>query len=239
MENREILIANTNTQKRYKLTTGAETLGELKVAMAEAGIEYGSLEFTEGISKTKLLDDASQLPKNIMYKGNVTNNLVILLTNTKKNIESGIPHPADRKAAYSIIKENNLQQEVINKFGRNFTQVSTNDLVEFINSLDDAELSEEPKTDTTSCTDSDDITEDDVIEIDVNMNTVRGNLVMLVGNLIGDKVLTRRDLAKMIDDLKGILDSWDEGTTPSEPVETTDGSINDNDIDDMIEDLGV
>ena len=237
MENREILIANTNTQKRYKLTTDAETLGELKTAMEEAGIEYGDLEFTEGISKTKLLDDASQLPKNIMYKGNTTNNLVILLTNTQKKIESGLPHPTDRKVAYSIIKEYNLQQDIVDKFGRNFTQVSTDNLIEFINTLDDAELSED--TDTTSCENPEDFTDENTIELDINMNTVGGNLVMLVGNLITEKVFSREDLVKMIDDLNDILNSWDKDTTPSEPVETTDGSINDDDIDDMIEDLGV
>ena len=32
MIEREILVANTKTQRRYKLTTSATTLGELKAA---------------------------------------------------------------------------------------------------------------------------------------------------------------------------------------------------------------
>lgn len=111
MIEREILIANTKTQRRSKVTTNATTLGELKSALDAAGIDYSGMTFTEGISKTQLLDNATQLPQNVIYKGQPTNNLVILLTNTKKNIASGI-HAADRQAAYSIIKERGLQEEI-------------------------------------------------------------------------------------------------------------------------------
>lgn len=126
---REILIANTKTQKRSKVTTSATTLGELKADLRAAGIDYSGMTFTEGISKTQLLDDATQLPQNVMYKGQPTNNLVILLTNTKKNIASGT---MTRKEAYQAIKDNNLQDAVKEEFGRNFTQVPTNDLVVFL-----------------------------------------------------------------------------------------------------------
>ena len=104
---REILIANTKTQKRSKVTTSATTLGELKADLRAAGIDYSGMTFTEGISKTQLLDDATQLPQNVMYKGQPTNNLVILLTNTKKNIASGA---MSRKEVYQAIKDNNLQE---------------------------------------------------------------------------------------------------------------------------------
>ena len=106
MENREILVANTRTQRRDKIITNATTLGELKSALTSAGIHVSGRTFTEGISKTQLLDDATQLPQNVMYKGNPTNNLVILLTNTKKNIASGT---MSRQEAYAAIKGDNLQ----------------------------------------------------------------------------------------------------------------------------------
>lgn len=157
MENREILIANTKTQKKYRIMTDATTLAELKAAMDNgAGVEefiggewvatdniidYAGMSFTEGISNTQLLDDSSQLPTNIKYKGQLTNNLVILLTNTKKNIQSGAE---DRKTAYEVIKENCLQEEVKEEFGRNFTLVATSDLWDFINrNVDPAELEDE------------------------------------------------------------------------------------------------
>ena len=89
MDVREILVANTKTQKRYKVNTDATTLGELKAALDAQGIDYAGMTFTEGISKTQLTSDDSQLPTNVMYKGTPTNNLVMLLTNTTKNISSG------------------------------------------------------------------------------------------------------------------------------------------------------
>lgn len=131
MESRKILIANTKTQRRNEVITDATTLGELKAALDRENIDYSDMTFTEGISKTQLLDDETQLPQNVMYKGQPTNNLVILLTNTKKKIASGIS-AGDRKAAYSIIKEQSLQDAVKSAFGRNFTQVPTADLQKFI-----------------------------------------------------------------------------------------------------------
>lgn len=130
MEAREILVANTKTQTRSKITTNASTLGELKAALSASGIDYAGMDFTEGISKTHLLDDTTPLPKDIMYKGTPTNNLVILLTNMKKNIASGC---GSRKEAYDIIKENGLEDAVKNTYGKNYTIVPTEALWDIIN----------------------------------------------------------------------------------------------------------
>lgn len=136
MTEREILIANTKTQKKCKITTDASTLGELKAALDAQGIDYEGMTFTEGLSNTQLLDDSSQLPTNVKYKGQVTNSLFILLTNTKKKIESGAEE--DRKNAYRVIQDNELQEEVKEEFGRNYTLVRTSDLWNFIHdTLDD------------------------------------------------------------------------------------------------------
>jgi len=123
------MVADTKTQKKYKITTNASTLGELKQCLSDNGIDYSGMSFTEGITKTTLMDDSAQLPTNIPYKGTTTNNLVLLLTNTRKNIASGA---MDRKDAYSYIKDNLLQDKVEEAFGRNFTQVSTAALETFI-----------------------------------------------------------------------------------------------------------
>lgn len=126
---RKIYIANTKTQKRYEIMTDATTLGELKAALDANGIDYADLSFTEGLTKTELLRDDSLLPKDVEHKGQITNELVILLTNTKKKIESGA---MTRPEAYAIIKENGLQDAIKEEFGRNFTQVPTADLINFI-----------------------------------------------------------------------------------------------------------
>lgn len=121
---RTIKVADTKTQKRYTITTNASTLGELKETLRANNIDYSGMEFTEGITKTTLVNDDSILPANVPFRGRTTNDLVILLTNTRKNIASGM----DRKEAYALIKKYGLQEEAKSAFGRNFTLVSTADL---------------------------------------------------------------------------------------------------------------
>ncbi len=257
MQTREILIANTKTQKRSKVTTDATTLGELKAALDAAGVDYSGMTFTEGISKTQLLDDATQLPQNVMYKGNPTNNLVILLTNTKKNIASGAD---SRKEAYEIIKEEGLAESIKEAFGTNYTHITTEDLWKFIEKNIDAgapEIPEEEYTreilqnhgpyephgkaedydeegydaegeDETSYTIADFLT-------DLRVVTLEESILQHIAILTNKRVLKAENLNTLIEDLKGLLNIMeDEDKVKSEPVSTSDGSINDEDIDDMI-----
>lgn len=131
---REILVANTRTQKKYKLTADVTTLAELKAVLDTKNIDYTGMSFTEGISNVQLNDDSSQLPHDVNYKGQTTNNLVIILTNTTKNIASGAP--ATRPEAVAYIKANNLGEAIKKHFSRNWTQVSTSDLLAFVNKVE-------------------------------------------------------------------------------------------------------
>ena len=144
MENRTILIANTKTQQRHEIQTNATTLGELKAQMVAQGIDFFGMTFTEGLSKTQLMSDASLLPTNVMFKGAPTNNLVMLLTNTQKNIASGA---GTRKEAYEALQQlgDRAKEDIKNIYGRNFTQVSTDKLWEYIDdyTCDEDELEEE------------------------------------------------------------------------------------------------
>ena len=126
MEARKITVVSTQTQKKSVITTGAETLAELKSALDKAGIDYDGMTFYEGTSRTELKDNASVLPKDVPYKGTTTNELVFMLTNINKKIKSG---GMSRAEAYAAIKANNLQDAVKSKFGKNFTQCSTEDLI--------------------------------------------------------------------------------------------------------------
>lgn len=225
MIEREILVANTKTQRRYKLTTSATTLGELKAAMMENDIDYSGLDFTEGITKTQLLDDASLLPTNVPYKGSVTNNLVILLTNNKKKIDSGTEDVSltDRAEAYRIIKEHNLQEAVKEEFGRNFTQVPTAALWAFIqgNGIDQ-----------TCC--GEDNCEDDEEEYEVS--DIVDNLFTLVQTLVEERVMTEDD----VDDLRELLETVEYPNCKApkaNPVSSSDGKITNDDIDNMIDSL--
>lgn len=131
MEPREILVVNTKTQSKKTITSSATTLAELKADLRVAGINYSDMTFYEGISKTEIKTDDSQLPHDVNYKGNITNNLVFMLTTANKKVKSGAI--ITRAEVYKVIKDNNLQDEVKKKFGKNFTNCGTNDLVTFVN----------------------------------------------------------------------------------------------------------
>lgn len=261
---REILIANTKTQKRSKVTTSATTLRELKADLRAAGIDYNGMTFTEGISKTQLLDDDTQLPQNVMYKGQPTNNLVILLTNTKKNIASGT---MSRKEVYQAIKDNNLQDAVKEEFGRNFTQVPTSDLLVFLAQDGNAEVTEtlddkptdtenndiitpEVKEEETPDTEDEDLPDyvDDIItdtRVDSTVNSLYVHIAMLVDN----EVLSVADLEELSEDIEYLtkVAKKEQNTVeklpfeeaPKKAVSTSDGSITDDDIDDMLDKLRV
>ena len=146
MTEREILIANNRDQSKYRIVTGAETLGELQDAIARnegvykmvgnawvsnpTPINISGLTFTEGITKTQLLQRDSALPTNVQFKGQTTNNLVMLLTNTTKQIRSG-SYPTNRKDFGAYIKQNNLGEAIKQEFGDNWTRISTDKLLNF------------------------------------------------------------------------------------------------------------
>lgn len=232
MENREILVANTRTQKRSKITTDATTLGELKDALDAAGIDYSEMTFTEGISKTQLLDDNTQLPQNVMYKGQPTNSLVILLTNTKKNIASGI----SRKEVYQMVKDNNLQEAVKEEFGRNYTQVPTDDLFEFIDSPDNS-LTEEDFEDAPKEEEDEDSTNN--LLTSACIYNVERSLLAHITSLVAEKVLFIDDIRRLQQGLSNLVDNLNLPAKYFTPVSTSDGRITDSDIDDMLEDLNM
>lgn len=106
----------------------ATTLGELKNILVAKGIDITDMDFMEGVSNVVLRDDDSILPTNIPYKGETTNDLFIYLSLKNKKIASG----ADRKELLQFIREQSLGPAVMEKFGRNCTQVSTVELQKFV-----------------------------------------------------------------------------------------------------------
>ena len=174
MNTRTIMVANTKTQQRHELNTSATTLGELKADMRQAGIDYSGMTFTEGISKTQLISDDSLLPTNVMYKGAPTNNLVMLLTNTTKNIASGCGDVEERsrKKAYDIISNwgQKAKDDIKVVFGKNYTQVKTSDLWKYI----DEECDEQDEQDEAPETENEEPSEK---EEEVEVNTPNQDLV--------------------------------------------------------------
>lgn len=132
METRKVTIINSRSQSQKVIQDSkATTLGELKAEMRERGIDYSGMTFYEGHMRAELKDDAAPLPTNIPYKGQVVNDLIFMLTAPEKNIKSGA---ISRAEAYSKIKSMDLQELCKTKFGKNFTQCSTADLISLIES---------------------------------------------------------------------------------------------------------
>lgn len=131
MEARKITVVSTRNQKKSVIMSAATTLAELKADLRQNGINYEGMTFYEGTSKVELKDDASVLPHDVPYKGQTTNELVFMLTNTNKKIKSGAD--MSRADAYAAIKANGLQEECVKRFGKNFTMCKTADLIALVN----------------------------------------------------------------------------------------------------------
>lgn len=137
---RKVTFIDSKSQSQKVINNStATTLGELKAEMRTAGIDYTDMSFYEGHIRAELLDDNSILPTDIPYKGQVVNDLVFMLSTTNKKIKSGL----DRKEVYELIKSHNLQDRVKSIFDKNFTQVSTADLMAVVNTSTPAPVSEE------------------------------------------------------------------------------------------------
>lgn len=131
MEKRKITIISTTTQSTKVILSGAETLGELKEDLRQAGIATEDMIFHEGLSRTDMERDDALLPKDVPYRGNVTNELVFMLTKKHMKVASG-GISQERRDIYDIIHNMELEEEVRERFGKNKTQVPTSQLKAFL-----------------------------------------------------------------------------------------------------------
>lgn len=117
-------IVNTveNTTKVVELTNAITDLAGLKHFL---NIDEG--QFFEGTTHTDLTSDTQELP--VLSDNKKERGYVFFVSPAQSKIKNGA---YSRKECYAIIKDNNLGEAVKSKFGRNFTQVSTNDLNDFI-----------------------------------------------------------------------------------------------------------
>ena len=76
---RKVIVLVQSTGKKSIVEGEFKTLGDLKEAMTNEGVEYPSVcEFKEGRTKTIFVDDAAVLPTNVEWKG-VTQCLCIFI----------------------------------------------------------------------------------------------------------------------------------------------------------------
>lgn len=132
MEARDIKVILTRSQQSVVIKSAATTLKELKTDLDKANIDYSGMTFHEGLSHTDMRDDNAVLPTNLPWKGQITNNLVFMLSEPRKKIRNGAV--ASRSEAYVFIKKNNLGETFAAKYNvKNYTNGKTADLIEFCN----------------------------------------------------------------------------------------------------------
>lgn len=203
METRKITVVSTRDQKRSTIMSAATTLAELKADLRNAGINYSDMTFYEGLTKTELVNDESLLPTNVSYKGQITNELVFMLTNMNKKIKSGA---MTRAEAYQYIKDNNLQFEILKRYGKNYTVCKTSELIDLITELDKSTVEE--------------VTEDELKVCTCNSN-LKDAFEELLSYLYNEGVL-------YTDQVRSIRNTLNESTT-----EKVESSYSNSEIDEM------
>lgn len=133
MKSRIIRITDETVSWAKQIESTAVTLGELKRELDNAGINYSGKEFHEGRSRTMLTDDHSLLPDTVMFRGNPTRELSIILMTPNKKVSSGT---LSRKEINQMIISRGLQEDVKKEFGRNYTQISSDNLIAFITKME-------------------------------------------------------------------------------------------------------
>lgn len=131
MEKRKITIISTTTQSTKVILSGAETLGELKEDLHQAGISTEDMIFHEGLSRTDMERDDALLPKDVPYRGNITNELVFMLTKKHMKVASG-GISQERRDLYAFISREGLEEDIKERFGKNKTQVPTSQLKDYL-----------------------------------------------------------------------------------------------------------
>lgn len=204
MEFRKVTIINNKTQSQKVIQAStATTLGELKREMREAGIEYEGMTFFEGHLRAELKDDASILPTNIPYKGQVVNDLTFLLTAPEKKIKSGA---MSRAEAYNAIKARGLQDECVKRFGKNFTMCKTQDLIDLLG--EGAPVKEEKKEVVKEKATKKEVAKEPVKEekpevTATSEGNVAGAMEILLEDLYGSDVIEEGTYGRAMAELKG------------------------------------
>ena len=176
---RNIRIINNQTQEQFSFDSEAVTLGELKADMRAKNIKFDNLAFYEGHARVNLVDDQSALPNHIPFRGDYTDDLVIMLTQPAKKIASGA---LSRKDCYKFIKNNNLSEEVKKQYGKNFTNCSTDELITFVeaHSPKKEEFNNEVEMGDTKNAEVDDTVEAKVSEVGGNTLSANSAAIMVL-----------------------------------------------------------
>lgn len=149
MEPRTITVIDTRINGVITFESSAETMAEMLEDFTSHNIDATDMAIQEGLTRTEL-NETSILPRDVAYRGTTTNNLVFRLTQKEKKIKSGLSER--RQAIYNAINNLGIAELVKERFGRNYTQVATDDLEAFLNhNNEDANEEEDFEENTGAC----------------------------------------------------------------------------------------
>lgn len=184
MEARTITVVSTRQQINVELSTSAETVGELKRDLAAQNIDYSDMTFYEGLTHSALIGDDALLPKDVVYKGEPTNHIVIMLTNTTKKIKSGALS-VERAMLYDSIVNHSLEARCVEMYGKNYTRCSNDELMEVVRTLNAPAVAPE------------------VEENEVELNAVEVATVQLLTALVDANCVSLDNITSAIEAIKG------------------------------------
>lgn len=121
---------------RQDFQSTATTWGELKAELESKGFSLRDVNVTEGNTQLSLVNNDAVLPTNIQKRGQVTNDLIIIMT-PQTNIKSGIIDVEEanyfevRAEVKKIYNDPETKEEAKAHFG-NYTQVKLVDLKELL-----------------------------------------------------------------------------------------------------------
>ena len=142
---RQITIYESSKNGKITVLDDVEvnTLGELKTLLRGKGVDVDNKEFVEGVTNTKLLGDDSQIPTNIPYKGQVTNDVFINVLNKDTKIKSGVNY-SELSRSELLRAAKPYASEIEKAFGVNYTRAKSADIAGFLNKKDSGKAPEAP-----------------------------------------------------------------------------------------------
>ena len=130
---RTITIVSTDAPKNV-FEADVTTVGELRKELSLRGIDFAGKSMFEGITKADYGNAANDavLPHDLTWKGEVTNNLVFMITKAKKNIDSGMGSILSRYDLFAKIKSLGIADSIKTEFGTDYTHLSSEVLSDFV-----------------------------------------------------------------------------------------------------------
>ena len=129
---RRIIICDKMNGSHQTITKDIDTYSQLFSVIRENVTDLSNKNITNGATKKEILDSSDVIPSEFHYNGRSISDIVVIVTSKTKKTPFGAGIMT-RGEAYEIIKANNYGEEIKRVYGRNYTVITTDELVKFIN----------------------------------------------------------------------------------------------------------